>query len=108
MLSVSLGVPDGSDGTVSLGDLAVGTLTGLLPPEHLLDDFVFGGLASSVHSLNITQLLKEVQTLTQRCWLRSVDHPVQGSSGGGNALEREIRDRRNDPIWFFQPKLERE
>ncbi|GAB0194441.1 hypothetical protein GRJ2_001909400 [Grus japonensis] len=55
---VSLGVPDSSDSTASLGDLAVGVLKGLLPSEHLLGDSVFGGLASSVHALNVARLLK--------------------------------------------------
>lgn len=86
----------------------MGLLKSFLPSEQLLGDFVFGGLASSVHALNVVYLLKEMRTLPQRCWLRSVDHPVQGSCGGGNPLGREIRDRRNDPICFFQPKLERE
>lgn len=107
-LAVSLRVPDSNDGTASLGDLAVGMLKSLLPSEHLLGDFVFGGLSSSVHALNIVHLLKEIRTLTQSCRLRSADHPVQGSSGRENPLDREIRDRRNYPICFFQLKLEEE
>lgn len=58
--------------------------------------------------LNIVHLLRKIQTLTQRCWLRSVDHLLQGSSVGGNPLDRDIRDRRNNPICFFQPKLKGE